>query len=102
MAIEKPPHRAATARDPRLAHRYNHFVERQVRLLCDYCEQPFLMLLQPGFAAASRLGLTPPADLPALQPTHRNTDTHFELLSRLAARRTAFDAGNDAPTDILR
>src|SRR5436190_2240138 len=53
--IEKPPHRAAAARNFSLAHRRDDLVQRQVRLLPDQTEQTLRMRLQRRGAAAARL-----------------------------------------------
>jgi len=52
-SIEEPPHRAAAARDPLLAHRRDDLVQRQVRLLGDQSQQPFRMPLEQRDAAAA-------------------------------------------------
>src|SRR5258705_1774099 len=58
-ASEEPPHRAAAACDPAFAHRRDHLVQRQVRLVGNQTQQKLLELLQRRHAPAPWLFLSP-------------------------------------------
>ena len=55
LTLEEAPYRAAAAGNPSLAHRRNHLIQRQVRLVRNQREQTVRVLLQRRRARAARL-----------------------------------------------
>src|SRR5271165_948131 len=55
VSIEEPPHSAAATWDAALAHRRDHLVQRQIRLLGNEPKQKVGVLLQRGDAATTWL-----------------------------------------------
>src|SRR5208282_6298287 len=90
VTLEEAPRRGATAANPLLAHRTNHLIQRQVRLLRNQPQQKIRMRLQrrgaptPRFrGAASRL-------LKALHPDDRRAGADLVVFRRFTPRRAAF------------
>jgi hypothetical protein len=94
MALEETMHRATATRNPRFAHRSNHFVQCQIRLLVNQGQQPLRVLLQWRDAPSNRLRRRAPRRLPPLHPLDRRTWTQIEPFGSLPTRRTSFDRPN--------
>src|SRR5712691_1841124 len=102
VALEEEPDRGATAGNPLLAHRTNHLVQRQVRLLRNQPQQKVRVLLQGRRAPTPRLRGATPSLVKALHPYHRHTGADLVVFSRLAPRRAAFDPRDDPFANIRR
>jgi hypothetical protein len=99
-SIEEPPNRTPAARDSPLAHRRNHFVQRQIRLLGNQTQQKPRMFLQRRCAAATRLCRNASGPLKALGPKHHHTGADPIAFGRLPPRRACRDVSDHADTQV--
>src|SRR5262245_20500016 len=102
VARKEAPPRGAAARNLVFAHRRNHLVQRQVRLLLDKTQQKIRVLLQRRDAATPWLGRAAARFAKALDPDNRRAGTDFKLLGRLAPRGAAFDLPNHPHPHVPR
>src|SRR5262249_45595241 len=94
VTLKEAPDRGATASNLVLAHRQNHFVQCQVRLLLNQTQQKIRMLLQWCAASPPRLLRAAARQPKALNPHNRGAGTNRKLLGRLAPRSSTFDLRN--------
>jgi hypothetical protein len=85
-----------------LAHRRQHLVQRQVRLILDESQQKLRVLLQRRGAPAARPGAATACLTKALHPDYRRTGADFVMFGRLTPRCTTFYPSNHALTHVRR
>src|SRR5579863_3939853 len=90
VALDETPHRGATATNPSLAHRRNHLVQRQVRLLRNQPQQKIRVRLQRRGAPAPRLRGAASRLLKAFHPDHGSAGADLVVFRRLTPRCTTF------------
>jgi len=102
-ASEEPPNRAAAARDPAFAHRWDDLVQRKVRLVNNQTQAKLRMLLQRRGAAAAWLcpnaaarPWSPPLQSPGAREStegirHRPPQKKFNVVIDKALRILRFE-----------
>src|SRR5262249_1185633 len=102
MALDEFPYGSAHASNPMLVHAPAHFVQGQLGLLYNECEQPRRVRPHWGGAAARRLGCATSSLAKALHPFHCRAWTDVEQLGCLTTRGPAFHACNHPHANIRR
>jgi len=100
MAIEKPPKRAAAARNPSLSHRRKKLIQRSVRLLVNKGNNALGIVLQNGAASAPGFRRSYPMVAPLFQPLDRGTGTDLKALGHLTSRRSRVHCFDNALTQV--
>ena len=102
VPLKKPPYRRPTAGNLALAHRTDHLVQCQVRMLIDQRQQKFGVLLQRRDTPAPPLGGATASLAKALHPNHRRAGADIVIVRCLTARCSALHPPNHSRPHVRR